>query len=352
MAFYDNAPQASASQAAMKRPARLLVIGEPLVELLAEGSLVSDAMLHRRASGDVLTTASAAAQQGITTQLITRLSRDALGQGLLEAMTTMGVQWHSPRWHDPATQEGVSNGVIFRSRSNADLNAFVYQRKGSAASQMTPQDLASETFQGEGIVFSSGITMAISASARKTVFSAFQRAKAAGWTTAFDPNYRPALWSKPSAYLEAMSDIFPLTDVLLLSTPTDCRPLCHLTRHEAVLDYLGYQGVPLVVLKAGDEGCFLRFRGETMAIPAYWPEPIAPSVGEIDAVGAGDAFNGGFLAALAEHQSLLACAQRSVMTAGLYLHRQQGLAGLPSRNEMSRLLSPAQVRLPNQPRGF
>ncbi|MEB3245088.1 MAG: sugar kinase [Vampirovibrionales bacterium] len=327
-------------------PMPVVIIGEPLTELLSRESVQSEFEFTKRYSGDVLTTAVAVARQTIPTSLVTRLAADPFGQGIADLLAKENISWPTQRFMETQGPQGCSTGLVIRARGNADVSAFVYYRKNSASALLCPDDLPENAFSPKtpGILFASGISMAISESARKTVLHGFKHARAAGWTTVFDPNYRPDLWQKTSKYLEAMAQILPLTDVLSLSTPGDCRPLCNLTQPEQVLDYLSYQGVPLVILKAADEGCYIRFRGETMTIPAYWPESLPPAIGSLDAIGAGDAFNGGLIAGLAQRQSLLACAQRGVITAGLYLYRQQGLSELPTRDELNRLLEPANIR--------
>src|SRR5262249_32402470 len=68
-----------------------------------------------------------------------------------------------------------------------------YYRSGSAACGLCPDDVPDEALEGVRLVHLSGITMAISASARALVLDLARRARERGITVVFDPNFRPAL---------------------------------------------------------------------------------------------------------------------------------------------------------------
>lgn len=83
------------------------------------------------------------------------------------------------------------------------------------------------------------------------------------------------------------------------------------------------------VIKRGARGAMALVDGRVLGAPA----PKAPVV---DTTGAGDAFNGGFLAALIGKNSLDACLQAGVRLGSLSVRAAGGLDGLPSRHEIVR----------------
>ena len=89
-----------------------------------------------------------------------------------------------------------------------------------------------------------------------------------------------------------------------------------LSRHAALTDY-----APLVVVKDGDKGAV----GHSGAGVVHRP---ALAVAVVDTVGAGDAFNAGFLHRWLDGAALSACLDAGAQTASVALARQGGALGL------------------------
>ena len=88
------------------------------------------------------------------------------------------------------------------------------------------------------------------------------------------------------------------------------------------------QGPRVVIVTLGARGCLVVEPGaEPLAIPAH---PVQP----VDTVGAGDAFNGGLAAALAEGMPLVAAARWANITAALSTRAVGAVGGLPTRSEV------------------
>src|SRR5664279_5327542 len=104
---------------------------------------------------------------------------------------------------------------------------FAFHRAGSAASRMTAATLPLAQIAAAQVLHLSGISMAISASAREACFAAIAAARAAGVRVSFDTNHRPRLWPLPLAQATvaaaiAASDIcLPSYDDLALLTGLD-----------------------------------------------------------------------------------------------------------------------------------
>lgn len=109
----------------------------------------------------------------------------------------------------------------------------------------------------------------------------FERAQAAGMTTSLDTQWDPAeTW-------KTVKDVLPHTDIFL---PNDAEALgiSGESTLEASLDQLHRRGMTLAV-KAGSEGARLRTSdGNDLSVQPH-------GVTEVDAVGAGDTFDAGFI---------------------------------------------------------
>lgn len=289
-----------------------------MLELSCEGDLRHARNFTRSFGGDTLNTAVAATRLGSTVSFITRLGGDAFAPALQEMILKEGINVGPPRPGKGTT------GIYFVSVDAEGEREFVYHRKDSAASLLSPDDINPEFIKSAKIIFASGISLAISDSARKAVVKAFKIAREANILTAFDPNYREALWQSEERAVDAMNEILPLVDILLPSFPEDTASIINFSKPEQVVDYFLFKGCKLVAVKAGSQGCFLGYKREVQHIPAM---PIRA----VDTTGAGDAFNGGFLHGLATEESLLNCAKLGVTTAGLKVLNRGSAAAMPVR---------------------
>lgn len=169
--------------------------------------------------------------------------------------------------------------------------SFTYWRSDSAARQLA-SDRASlaKNLENQSLVYFSGITLAIlDADARKTMLSAISNARATGSRIAFDPNYRPRLWPDRQTAQAAIADALAVSDIALPTFPDE--QMLHGDRTpEETAGRIG-RSVREVIVKNGELPALVSvdaIRQEIAAVPVAKP---------IDTTGAGDSFNGGYLAA-------------------------------------------------------
>lgn len=278
---------ADASSAASARV--LLAVGETMAMLApSDGAGVVDAATFLvDAGGAESNVAAHAAAGGLTSRWHSRLGDDALGDRVLRQIAARGIDVAGVV-RDPDRPTGVyvkdpGRGVR-------------YYRRGSAASALGAMDAETLALDDVDVLHVSGITAALSPSARAFLVAAMGRARAMGVTVSFDVNHRAALWSAAEAGpvlvgLAAGADVvFVGRDEAetLWSTPTDADV-------RALLP-----DVAEVVVKDGDVGATVFAGAERTFVPALRVEVL-------DAVGAGDAFAGGYLAARLHGRDIAAC---------------------------------------------
>jgi 2-dehydro-3-deoxygluconokinase len=198
----------------------------------------------------------AAARSGARTAYVTRLGDDEYGRLFLELWRAEGVD-ASGVGIDPLAPTGayyVSHGP--------QGHAFRYERAGSAASRLRPQDLPRELIAGADFVHASGISLAISPSAAESVQSAYAAARAAGAMISFDANLRPALWPIERAR-PMIAAAAGAADYFFLSIE-EAMPLSGLRSDadgESVLDWAHRLGARTVFLKLGAAGAWVSNGG-------------------------------------------------------------------------------------------
>jgi 2-dehydro-3-deoxygluconokinase len=170
--------------------------------------------------------------------------------------------------------------------------SFTYWRNDSAARQLAsdPTRLA-KSLENQALVYFSGITLAIlEPAARKVLLEVVSAARKAGSLIAFDANYRPRLWKSLEEARAAIAEALAVTDIALPTFP-DEQSLYGDASPEATADRLAEAGVGEIVVKNGELPASICHQGKVETIAAvHVPSPV-------DTTGAGDSFNGSYLAA-------------------------------------------------------
>jgi 2-dehydro-3-deoxygluconokinase len=273
--------------------------------------------------GDTSNAAIAAARAGAKAGYLTRLGQDRFGDLLMELwqrenVDTSGIE------RDP----NAPTGIYFVTHG-AKGHEFSYLRAGSAASRMTPQWLPRDLVRQSKILHVSGISLAISPSARETVFEAMTTAREAGTLVSFDSNLRLKLWSLEEART-AITRAISLCDIFLPSID-DVNVLSGLNEAEAIVDWSHALGAKQVVLKCGADGA--------LASDGQRRERVAARrVTVVDATGAGDCFCGNLLARIAFGDSLIDAARYANAAAAIAVQGFGAVAPLPRPDAVRAML--------------
>jgi 2-dehydro-3-deoxygluconokinase len=313
--------------------AEVVTLGECLVSFVAlePGPLADISTFRAVAAGAEANVAVSVARLGHTSAFVGRVGTDPFGRTLVRALRGEGVDVTHLR------ADNAPTGLMIRDRPALGPSHVEYRRSGSAGSRLAPVDVeeAREMFAAAAWLHVSGVTAAISDTAREAVSASFDLAAAHGLRISLDLNLRRRLWTDA----EAATVLRPLAaraDVVLGSadefaavagrdpaTPPD----------ELVTAALGL-GAPTIVLKLGEAGAIeASADGPTVAA-------LPPAVTSVaDVVGAGDAFCGGWIVATLEGLTGIArlglanaCGASSVGAIG-------DQAGLPTRADVDRLLT-------------
>ena len=221
--------------------------------------------------------AIALSRLGISAGWVGLLGDDEPGQLVLDRIRGEGVDTSRVRrLGDHPT------GLYLRERVGPATRVYYY-RKGSAASTLAPGAFDPEYLEGAEFLHLTGITPALSATCRDFVLWA---AREGGTRVSFDVNYRSKLWGpeKASSFVE---ELLPDLDLLFFGDD-EARALWG-QDDESLVRELAASGPQEVVLKRGEEGSLALIDGRIITQPAF-------PVEEVDPVGAGDAFDAGYLA--------------------------------------------------------
>ena len=262
--------------------------------------------------------AIALSRLGLSAGWISSLGDDEPGQLVLDRVRGEGVDTSQVR-----RIEGYPTGLYLREKVGGETRVYYY-RRGAAASTMAPGAFDPHYLRGADFLHLTGITPALSEECRDFTLWAAREARENETRVSFDVNYRSKLWS-PEEARSFVEEMLPQTDLLLVGDD-EARALWGREDEEFVRE-LAAAGPREVVLKRGGEGCLGLVEERLIAQPVF-------DVEEVDSIGAGDAFDAGYLAGHlwgldAEQRLRVANAMGalSVATLGDY-------EGLPDREEL------------------
>ena len=263
---------------------RALLIGECMVELRQAG----DGLMRKGFAGDTFNTAyylRSFLPEAWPVDYFTAVGTDAISDEMLAFIEGTGVGTGFIR-RLPERTPG-----LYMIHLKDGERSFSYWRSASAARLLAddPQSLR-VAIDASDTIFFSGITLAILATdALATLLAEIGRAKAAGKLVAFDPNIRPRLWDNADRMRQAISAGAEVSSMVMPSFEDEQTHFGDTSVDATIARYAGL-GVKKLVVKDGAAGITLSFDGSQSFVPATQAEKI------VDTTGAGDSFNGAFLA--------------------------------------------------------
>jgi 2-dehydro-3-deoxygluconokinase len=306
---------------------RVLTVGETmaLLDPTTEGRIESGMEFSLRLAGAESNFAIALRRLGVDVTWVSRLGADALGDVVSTALKKEGLDLSYVRRADAPT------GLFFKWRSGGKSNVLYY-RKGSAASHLEPADVPDDALEGAALVHLTGITMALGASARRTVVDVARRARARGIPVIFDPNFRSALWPSPSEAATAHEEVLGFVDWYLCGVD-EGNLLWDTSDEKALFDALSKKGLRAVV-RVGREGALVH---DMSSITSVAPDRVEQVH---DEVGAGDAFAAGFAYGLLNHWAPIDCTRAGNTIAARALRGTGDWETLPYLAEIEDDLTP------------
>lgn len=276
----------------MTAGAGVLTLGETMLLLAGPGVGEVCDLDHMRVDtgGAESNVAIGLVRAGVPATWVGRVGADPAGDRVLRDVGQAGVDVVAVV--DPER----STGLMMKERLPDGRTRVTYHRRHSAGSALVPEDVPPGLVERSALVHVSGITLALSESARRTVTAVLDRAEAAGVPVSFDVNHRQKLLDAAVAreHYRAVAAraavVFAGDDEarILLGAPDDrdaptgsdedlARGLADLARGRAVV-------------KLGSRGAVSVVDGRTT-------RRAATPVRVVDPVGAGDAFVAAWLAA-------------------------------------------------------
>jgi 2-dehydro-3-deoxygluconokinase len=278
---------------------RVVTFGETMALMRSQepGPIAHAGSLRLGIGGAESNVAIGLARAGVAVTWAGRTGDDSFGELVRREIRAEGVHVHVTI--DPS----APTGLMVKERRTVEQTRVQYYRDRSAGSRLEAKDLPHDHIRNAEILHLSGITPALSDTAREAAWSAVQTAKAAGTLISFDVNYRSGLWS-PDEAAASLGPFINESDLVFAGHDEAAIVVGERSNEEALLEALSGEGQRTAVLKLGALGAVATANGRTFRCAA---NPVQP----LDTVGAGDAFVAGYLAAILSGADIPAALRRS-----------------------------------------
>lgn len=272
-----------------------------MVELVTAGG----SQMQKSFAGDTYNTAVYLKRSApnISVSFLTAIGEDFLSNELLFAMG----------------EEQINTDQVYRcSKRNLGLymvrtdsygeRTFAYWRDNSAATQT--MNVMSQIPESADVFYFSGISVAIlDVSQREKLFEMIKALQSKGCKIVFDPNYRPRLWQSQEEAREWMDKSYAAADIAFPGGDDHLALYGH-TNADEVLTHLAPMGIEEIVMKNGAVGVHIVNQEGQYIVP------VQKVTNVVDTTAAGDAFNGGYLAARLSGKSVTESASFGAIVAG------------------------------------
>jgi sugar/nucleoside kinase (ribokinase family) len=299
-----------------------IVAGDVVIDLLLEGVIELEVDTEKLATGMGISlggsggiTAHNLARLGARTGFVGVIGQDAFGQFIEDRLVRAGVDLEALRRH-AAEKTGVS---VWHSKKQKRA-AVTY---AGTLAMLRARDIPDEYLR-KARHLHIGHYFLLTA-LHKDAVRLFERAKKLGLTTSLDCNYDPS-----EKWNSGLFDVLRHADIFF-PNQNEARLLTGGKSAEEAARELG-QLAGTVVVKLGAKGALVYNRGTSFRVPAK-------KVRVVDATGAGDSFNAGFLACFLRGGDLRECARSGAEAGSRCVTRVGGTTAFEPRRRQRRFVN-------------
>ncbi|WP_085902889.1 5-dehydro-2-deoxygluconokinase [Kiloniella majae] len=269
--------------------------------------------------------AVALVKHGCKASLVTSVSDDAVGRFTLNQLDKYGID----RRYIRQVGGEFRNSLALAETRIEDHQSVIY-RNGAADFQMTVDCVEKIDFSPFAALITTGTVFAAEPS-RSSAFHAITLAKQAGLPIIFDVDYRPYSWPSPDIASEVYSKVAALSDIIIGNDEEFDFMAGGKNLGLEKAQALAAEANRLIVYKMGEKGAITYTGVEEIHTGIYPVKALKPT-------GAGDAFMGGFIAALAQGLPIKECILRGSASAAIVVTRVGCSPAMPTPQELDEFL--------------
>ena len=307
---------------------KLLVIGRAGMDIYPEppGTKISDVQdFSTHLGGSAANTCVALSKLGVSSDLVTCISDDAIGEYIFKKLEDFNIGSNLCRRVDKNFQTQVA--VVETILKN---NQSILYRNNSCDLQLDKEDIDKINFQYYSAVFISGTALSSSPS-REAVFYASEKASELNIPLIIDMDYRPYNWESDEIKSNIYKKIMKEMDIIIgndlefniANNSTDGLQLAK--------DFIK-EKPSIIIYKMGEKGSKVLTKEKELSLGIFKVEAIKPT-------GAGDAFNGGFISSFLQGFSLEDSIKRGSANAAIVVTKVGCSSAMPDSNELEKFIN-------------
>jgi sugar/nucleoside kinase (ribokinase family) len=255
------------------------IVGQPVDEYPERGKLALVPRMELHPGGCAANTGIALGKLGIPTRVVGRVGRDGFGDFMVRELERHGVDAAG------VARDATANTSATMVTVHSDAErSFIHYRGANA--ELTDVDVTPALLAGARLLHVAGSLLMPRFDGEPTA-RVLADARRRGLVTCLD-----TCWDAQGRWMKVLAPCLPHVDHFVPSIE-EAREITGRQAPESVAAALIDAGVGTVVLKMGENGCYVRSRDDRFSLPAL-------KVDAVDALGAGDAFAAGYIAGLVQ----------------------------------------------------
>ena len=314
----------------MNQP-KILVLGDANVDLViplsdrsTDNVVQRNSALELHGGGTAANVAVALARLGEQVSFIGTVGDDGYGRWVKEDLENESVD--TAETH--LVPDAFTSMVMALIYPDGERSLYVWPDKDGAHTKLLPSNIKPEFIESFSWLHTTGLCLR-EEPVRKAQLKAMKLAQAAGLTVSLDLNLRLESWGLDSSLKKIFELAIELTQVVFGNGIEEINPFTGESSIQAGAEALS-AGKRTVIARQGAQGAVVVAPDEVFSSPAF-------DVEVVDTLGAGDAFNGGFIAARLAGKDLREAARWGNAAAALKIGKT-GARGSPTRESLLQLL--------------
>ena len=307
---------------------KILVIGRAGMDIYPEppGTKISDVQdFSTHLGGSAANTCVALSKLGVSSDLVTCISDDAIGEYIFKKLEDFNIGSNLCRRVDKNFQTQVA--VVETILKN---NQSILYRNNSCDLQLDKEDIDKINFHDYSAVFISGTSLSSSPS-REAVFYASEKASELNIPLIIDMDYRPYNWESDEIKSNIYKKIMKEMDIIIgndleFNIANNSNDGLQLAK-----DFIK-EKPSIIIYKMGEKGSKVLTEEKDLSFGIFKVEAIKPT-------GAGDAFNGGFISSFLQGFSLEDSIKRGSANAAIVVTKVGCSSAMPDSNELEKFIN-------------
>lgn len=264
--------------------------------------------------------AAALARLGIPVRFIGTVGDDGYGRWSADDLLKDGVDTRYLQF----TEQAFTTIVLAVILPDGERDLFVWPDSDAAHTRLSPETITPGMFESASWLHTTGLCLR-EEPVRGAQLKAMRLAREAGASVSLDLNLRLESWGMDDPLREVFNQAISLADVIFGSGSDEILPFTGSDSIQAGAEALS-DGQRTVIARLGPKGALGVAPGGSFFSPAF-------EIPVVDTLGAGDAFNGGFICARLGGYTIEDSVRWGNAAAALKIGRK-GARGLPERREL------------------